>query len=279
MQDLTIDSVADILYYLINVSPNEEHALTFLAGNHVAHCVSTVDKYFDGYSVLQYMEEGAVELFYGSERYLLEGSVFWPTYPGPHVRFHPAPGTEAWNHRHISFTGPLVERWRREGLFPEVPQNAPAGGDWSARLDALIAVSRSPARWARRRAINMLEGILLDLAEARAEPESPDPWLRDVLDRLEEGQNYFPDYECLARDCHMALSTLRRRFRQRMRISLHNYVLQSRIAEAQRLLAETDLSVSAVAERLGYRDVYFFSRQFRKIAGVPPTAFRESRQG
>ena len=30
---------------------------------------------------------------------------------------------------------------------------------------------------------------------------------------------------------------------------------------------------------LGYRDVYFFSRQFRVITGVPPAMYRRSRQG
>jgi AraC-like DNA-binding protein len=44
------------------------------------------------------------------------------------------------------------------------------------------------------------------------------------------------------------------------------------------LLTETDLPLKAVAERLGYDSVYFFARQFRQIAGVPPGVFRRSRQ-
>ena len=52
-----------------------------------------------------------------------------------------------------------------------------------------------------------------------------------------------------------------------------------RIAEARRLLGETDEPIKSIAKRLGYRDVFFFSRQFRSITGVPPAMYRRSRQG
>ena len=34
------------------------------------------------------------------------------------------------------------------------------------------------------------------------------------------------------------------------------------------------MTVSQVADALGYSDVYFFSRQFKRFVGVSPTAFR-----
>ena len=43
------------------------------------------------------------------------------------------------------------------------------------------------------------------------------------------------------------------------------------------LLVHTDLSVEAVAERLGYSDTSNFSRTFRRWLGMPPNAFRASR--
>lgn len=42
------------------------------------------------------------------------------------------------------------------------------------------------------------------------------------------------------------------------------------------LLVHTELSVEAVAERLGYQDTSNFSRTFRRWLGVTPRAFRES---
>ena len=76
----------------------------------------------------------------------------------------------------------------------------------------------------------------------------------------------------------MSLPTLRRRFKSATGTTLHNYLLQTKIAHARRLLGETDLPLKTVAARLGYDNVYFFSRQFREIAGVPPGIYRRSRQ-
>ena len=49
--------------------------------------------------------------------------------------------------------------------------------------------------------------------------------------------------------------------------------------QTRRLLGETNDPIKHVAQQLGYRDVYFFSRQFRQFAGVPPAMYRKSRQG
>jgi len=45
------------------------------------------------------------------------------------------------------------------------------------------------------------------------------------------------------------------------------------------MLVHTDEPIKMIAARLGYNDVYFFSRQFRLITGVPPAIYRRSRQG
>ncbi len=58
----------------------------------------------------------------------------------------------------------------------------------------------------------------------------------------------------------------------------HGYLLQCRAALARELLGGTDLPVKAINDRLGYCDVYFFSRQFRQLVGVPPAAYRRTRQ-
>jgi AraC-like DNA-binding protein len=57
------------------------------------------------------------------------------------------------------------------------------------------------------------------------------------------------------------------------------YVLQCRANAARQLLTETDLPVKLIARQLGYQDVFFFTRQFRKFTGVPPALYRKSRQG
>jgi AraC-like DNA-binding protein len=254
-------------------------ALTFLAGQRFRGCTARLDKRFEGYFTLQFIEAGGVELFFDDRRHVLEGPWFWTCYPGPRVRFHPAPGHATWEHRYVAFRGPLVARWAKQGLFPLPPQRAPKRRDFAAAFDDLLADAHRGDALGKLRAINRLESILLDLAEDRARPRRREPWLDAAFEALAAEPPFAPDYGRVARRCGMVLSTLRRRFRAATGTPLHAHLLQRRVADARRLLSETDEPIKSIAATLGYNDVYFFSRQFRQQVGAPPAAYRKSRQG
>lgn len=250
--------------------------LIFLHFNHVPQCSAVVDKHFDGYATLQYMCRGGIELSYDHQAFLLEGEWFWPAYPGPWIRFHAAPGCPWWEHRYAAFRGPLLNRWIAENLFPLHPQPAPQSRCYATRFDELLRQLERPDRWGTLRATNLLERLLIDLAEARAQPAEREAWLVQVMETITTDDG--ADYAQLAEQAGMALSTLRRRFRQAVGTSLHAYALQCKIARARALLSETDRPMKAIADELGYQDIYFFSRQFHQLTGVPPAAYRKSRQ-
>ena len=257
---------------------NGETDLIFLATTNAPQSRIHVDKHLIGYATMQFMARGGVQLSYDDRVYRLEGAWFWPAHPGPRIRFHVADGHPFWHHRHVGFQGPLVGRWIAAGLWPDAPQPAPESQDWEERFDTLIGLAQRTDRWGRLRGINLLEQLLLELAEARAAPTSDETWLEQALARLDNTAAFSPDYIALASVLGLGLSTLRRRFREATGMSLHDYVLQARMASALRLLSETDLPIKAVADRLGYDNVYFFARQFRQRVGVPPGLYRKSRQ-
>lgn len=255
--------------------------LVFLHGSHRSRCDTSVDKHFVNYSSLQFMSRGAIEIRYDrddeGEFDVLNGSWFWAAYPGPRVVFHPAPRTRTWDHRYVAFTGTIANDWLAEGLLPRTPQPAPQGRDWATRFDEMLSLTTANTPLATRLAVNRLEGILLELANARTTmSQPPPPWLDEVLTALRQSPGEPIDYEALARQAGMGQSTLRRRFREVTGTSLHHYRIDSRITEARRLLTETDTPIAAIAHRLGYSDVYAFSNQFRDRP--PPGRFRQSRQ-
>jgi AraC-like DNA-binding protein len=225
------------------------------------------------------MSAGGVELAYDAQVYNLRGAWLWSSFPGPHIRFHAGAGCQWWNHRYAAFSGSLVERWISEGLWPHTPlgveeSTLPA---WQTRFDALLENIERADRLGHWRAINLLEGMLLDLAEQRGTLQPAEAWLETVLQQLSK-ENFTPDYRQIAASCGMGLSTLRRRFRAATGQSLHEWVLQRRLARARQLLGETDHPIKAIAAQLGYNDVFFFSNQFRQHTGVSPAAYRKSRQ-
>jgi len=65
-----------------------------------------------------------------------------------------------------------------------------------------------------------------------------------------------------------------RRFKAITGFAPNHFVVEERLARAELYLRQTDLSVQEIATRLGYRDMYFFSRQFRRFRGISPTKIR-----
>jgi AraC family transcriptional regulator, arabinose operon regulatory protein len=64
------------------------------------------------------------------------------------------------------------------------------------------------------------------------------------------------------------------KFRAMIGQSVQSYIIRSRIERAEHLLRHAGLSVSEVAHVLGYRDVFFFSRQFKQHTGKSPSEIR-----
>ena len=64
-------------------------------------------------------------------------------------------------------------------------------------------------------------------------------------------------------------------FREKMGISPGRYLFNLRMNLAAELLGEHGMSVSTTANSVGYRDIYNFSRMFKKHYGVPPSKYRK----
>lgn len=254
--------------------------LIFLATTRTPQSRVCVDKYLVGYFTMQFMSDshGPMELYYDERHWTLEGEWFYTAFPGVHTRFHPATLDAYWFHRHVGFQGPLVSRWQAAGWWPDAPQKPPSDKDYAAFFDEIIFLVRRGDEWARLRAINLMEQLLLELAEARAAQniKTPDRWLLHLLTQL-ENEERLPDYAALSREMGLSLTALRRRFKEATGVPLHTWVLQNRVARARILLTESDLPLKAIAAQLGYNNVYFFARQFKQITGVTPGHYRKSR--
>lgn len=249
--------------------------LILLAWSNVTHCREDFDKHLVGYSTIQYVCEiqGAFFLAYNEEKYLWrDGNWFFPAFPGPRLRFQ-AWENGNWHHRHIAFKGPLLERWRAAGIWLETPQNAHDNCDFGARMDELQLQSARGDRLNHLRAINGLERLLLDLAAAR-QLQARDDWLESVLGKLDDQTL---DFAVLAHEIGLSDTALRRKFKQKTGISMQDYRLNQKIARARVLLSDSALPLKEIAFQLGYRNEFFFARQFKQFVGVAPGVFRRSR--
>lgn len=82
--------------------------------------------------------------------------------------------------------------------------------------------------------------------------------------------------EDLASMSHCSKGHLFRAFKKSFRVSPLAYQQDLRFEAAQRLLRFTSLRCYEIALRVGYSNVYYFHRQFRKRMGITPKHYRQS---
>lgn len=62
-------------------------------------------------------------------------------------------------------------------------------------------------------------------------------------------------------------------FKKHTEIGFNEYIAQRKIEEAKKLLKQGDLKIYEIADRLGFENAFYFSRVFKKVAGVSPSEF------
>lgn len=69
-------------------------------------------------------------------------------------------------------------------------------------------------------------------------------------------------------------SYLSRSFKRQVGKNITQYIAETRIDQAKKLLCTTDKRVGEIASEVGYNDAYYFSKQFKKITRCSPSEFR-----
>lgn len=83
----------------------------------------------------------------------------------------------------------------------------------------------------------------------------------------------------LARIANMSASHFAALFKEQVGVPVLQYQTQLRMQQARLLLDTTERPVAEIADEVGYRDAFYFSRHFRSVHGVSPLAYRRSTKG
>jgi AraC-like DNA-binding protein len=102
-----------------------------------------------------------------------------------------------------------------------------------------------------------------------------DPILR-IKQYIDEHYAQAITAEDLASMSHCSKGHLFRAFKKAFHISPLAYQQDLRFEAVQRLLRFTSLRCYEIAQRVGYANVYFFHRQFKKRLGLTPLRYRQS---
>lgn len=104
-----------------------------------------------------------------------------------------------------------------------------------------------------------------------------------AIERLRRDYDKPLRIETIARETGMSVSSLHHQFKAVTAMSPLQYQKQLRLQEARRLMLGEDLDAASACFRVGYESPSQFSREYRRLFGVPPgrdvARLRENAQG
>jgi AraC-like DNA-binding protein len=102
------------------------------------------------------------------------------------------------------------------------------------------------------------------------------PHTARALARIHEAPERTWTLEDLAQEAGMSRAAFARNFSALVGEPPHSYLTRWRMGIAAQLLEETDLRLSEIASRVGYRSEFSFSRAFKLARGLSPIQYRRA---
>lgn len=81
----------------------------------------------------------------------------------------------------------------------------------------------------------------------------------------------------IAEHIYVSKSTLTKHFKAELGMGVNEYICNTIMAEAERLLMTTSITIGEVSEKLGFSDQLYFSRRFKEIFGKSPREYRKNK--
>ncbi|MCI5773820.1 MAG: AraC family transcriptional regulator [Erysipelotrichaceae bacterium] len=153
-----------------------------------------------------------------------------------------------------------------------------------AQIELLAKNSDSNIPYANDYQICLLEGIIIKLLQYNYQDEYIKPttninqYFEDKL--LEEITSYINDhiYEPLPIDqiCNafsISRSSLQNLFKDNLHISPKQYINELKLARSKVLIRQSQYTISAISNMLGYASIHYFSRKFTQRFGIAPSEY------
>ena len=209
----------------------------------------------------------------GSPRYRLKHGECIIITPGTVNLYNGADGMDFCEDS-ICFCGPVADHLFRAGVI----SNGIFELGMSRKLLPIIDMARDPAVGSQINANMALQQLLVDIYNQRQDKIHGDVF--DPIDRLTGAIRNSPKHWWqvaeLCRMSSLSEENLRQMFLSRTGMLPKQYIESTKLNLAAELLRAGDLSLTGVAEAVGYRDHYHFSRRFSRLFGIAPGRYRRA---
>ncbi|WP_313134670.1 response regulator transcription factor [Anaerocolumna sp.] len=101
---------------------------------------------------------------------------------------------------------------------------------------------------------------------------------KKVIDYIHQNFTNQLSFQAICQTYIINPSYLSQVFKRELGTTFTNYIKDLRINYAKDLLAKTNEPISVICEKVGYTQYFYFSKLFKKEAGMTPTQYREQEQ-
>jgi AraC-like DNA-binding protein len=285
--------------YAYDHKPGEPPVSTFRLDRRSLHGIGPGHAHSHDFLVLAYFQRGGGSLRLGNRDWPVHVGDLYVIAPGEIVAVGAQAGAlaqaEGWA---VSFPpaglGPdapdALLSWRAHPLLFPFARGAAQGGQrlsvptadrpvWSARLAALDRELRTRRDGYRQAVIAHLSLLLVDVSRLAADIAgdlrlSDEPLLAEVFDFIEKHYHERISLTDVAAAVNISSGHLTTVVRRKTGRPVLEWITERRMAQARRLLTETNLSITAVAHSVGYSDPAYLVRTFRNAHGTTPLRWR-----
>lgn len=229
---------------------------------------------------LEFVTRGAGSLRLGESSYDLNPGTFYLYGPTLAHQIESSPGNPLGKY-FVGFTGRGVELFfERYSIRPGAVARCMKGEPIRRAFDTLIDRGVRKSKLARPVCSLITRQLLLMCRDDAGDPVNTDSPAFVAYSRAREfiEANFLNlnTLEAVAKACAMEAPYLCRLFSRYHDESPYQFLTRLRMDHASRLLLEGDVTVKSVADAMGFKDAFHFSRVFKSVHHVPPSRFRQS---
>jgi AraC-like DNA-binding protein len=228
------------------------------------------------YWCIEYIAEGAGYLIVDDQQFQINCTDVYILPKGKDHEYGPDKNNP-WRKKYVVIDGPLIEELTKIYGIQNTyffPQQLSTGH----LFDKLIETLKTKDENTFTKISLLIHEIIIHLASQVKHRKENDKGLPGKIKRFLDGSLENPlKLEDLVNEFHCTKAHLVRTFKKQYKMTPYEYFLSRKFNLACFYLTQTDISIKQIADKLHFRDEYYFSKFFSQRAKTPPGQFRKKR--
>lgn len=229
--------------------------------------------------LIHYVISGKGYYFIHNNRIELSAGDCFLVYPNTEVTYQ-ADESDPWEYAWVGFTGSDAAIILRATDFTRKKPyltNLPYGDDLKRQLLHIYDARGNGFEHAVEMTGRLYTtlAILMHGATTQETKNTANSYVQKSIEYISSNYSYPITIEDIASYVGLSRSQLFRSFEQVLGISPKKYLTDFRIKQSCYLLEHSDLSITSIANSIGFDNSLYFSKTFHKAKGMPPKEYRK----